>query len=81
MRYKDNGETELIIPTEQLAAHASDNMLLLTAVIAFVISIIFIVGGRLGKQMWIWVWGIGLLLCSVYLWVSLYFEVRLFGAF
>ena len=81
MRYKDTTNEELIIPPEQLANHASDDMLMLTGIIGFVIGVIFIIGGRLGKQMWIWVWGVGLLFASAYLWSSLYFDVTLFGAF
>jgi|TARA_B100002003_G_scaffold109734_1_gene101614 hypothetical protein len=76
MRYKE-GE----IPKEQLAVHASDAMLLLTAFIGVLIGIALTVLGRKGKQMWMWVWGLGLVACSFYLGVSIAFDVRLFGHF
>lgn len=76
MRYRE-GE----IPKEQMAVHASDDMLLLTAVMGVFIGIALTVLGRKGKQMWMWVWGLGLILCSAYLGISLYFGVTLFGYF
>lgn len=76
MRYKEGD-----IPKEQMAVHASDDMLLLTAVLGVLIGIVLTIIGRKGKQMWMWVWGIGLVICSVYLGVSLYFGINLFGHF
>lgn len=76
MRYRE-GE----IPKEQLAVHASDDMLILTAVLGVLIGIVLFILGRMGKQMWMWVWGIGLIICSVYLGISMYFDVTLFGYF
>jgi len=76
VRYKE-GE----IPKEQLAVHASDDMLLLTAVLGFLIGIILTYLGRKGAQMWMWVWGIGLMLCSAYLGLSMTIGLRLFGHF
>ena len=75
-RYKE-GE----IPKEQLAVHASDDMLLLTAVLGFLIAIALIYLGRKGKQMWMWVWGIGLIICSTYLGLSMTVGLKLFGHF
>lgn len=58
-----------------LAQHASDDMLLLTAVMGFFIGLILIYLGRLGKQMWMWVWGAGLIVMSLFMgivtWVNL----------
>lgn len=76
MRYKEGD-----IPKEQMAVHASDDMLLLTAVMGVCIGIILTVLGRKGKQMWMWVWGIGLIICSFYLGISMYFDVKLFEYF
>ena len=55
MRYKEGQE----IPTEQLAAHASDDMLILTAIMGFFIGFILVYLGRKGKQMYLWVCGAG----------------------
>ena len=76
MRYREGD-----IPKEQMAVHASDDMLLLTAVLGVLIGIVLTVIGRKGQQMWMWVWGIGLIVCSLYLGISLYFEIKLFGHF
>jgi hypothetical protein len=65
MRYSDD------IPREQLAMHASDNMLLFTAVLAVFIGIILVILGRKGKQLWMVVWSIGLIICSVSMGVSI----------
>ena len=59
MRYPDN------IPPEQLTRHASDDMLLFTAVLATIIGIVLIYLGKQGKQQWMVVWSIGLIICSV----------------
>jgi len=52
MRYKD-GE----IPAEQMAVNASNDMLILTAILGVFIGIALFCLGRTGKQMWMWVWG------------------------
>lgn len=78
MRYKDG---EVIIPKEQMAIHSSDDMLLLTAVLGILIGLALTFLGRKGKQMWMWVWGIGLMLCSIYLGASMLFGLKLFGEF
>lgn len=76
MRYKE-GE----IPKQQLAVHASDDMLLLTAVLGTIIGLILSYLGRRGNQLWMVVWGIGLVICSIYLGLSMAFGLRLFGHF
>lgn len=76
MRYK-----EIEVPAEQLAANASNNMLLLTSTIGILIGVALIVIGRKGKQTWMWVWGIGLIISSAYLGLSIAFGLRLFGNF
>lgn len=75
-RYKEGD-----IPKEQLAVHASDDMLILTAVLGFFIGIVLTFLGRKGKQMWMWVWGIGLIICSVYLGLSMTVGLKLFTHF
>ena len=59
MRYRED------LPAEQLARHASDDMLLFTAVLSAVIGFILIWLGRKGKQQWLVVWSVGLIICSV----------------
>ena len=75
MRYKDD---EIIQP---LTKHASDDMLIITAVIAVAVGIALTVLGRLGKQMWMWVWGIGLIIISLYMGISIAFDIKLFTYF
>ena len=76
MRYRE-GE----IPPELLAQNTSNDMLVFTAVIGLVIGIALFCLGRLGKQMWMWVWGTGLMFCSAYLWLSIKYDFRPFGFF
>lgn len=78
MRYKDG---EVFVAKEQMAAHSSDDMLLVTAALGILIGIALTILGRYGKQMWMWVWGIGLIICSAYLGATMLFGVRLFGSF
>ena len=61
MRYR---EGEVMPP---LAENASDDMLILTAVLGFLIGFVLIYLGRLGKQMWMWVWGAGLVVMSLFM--------------
>lgn len=75
MRYK---EGEFIEP---LAKNASDDMLVLTAIIGIFVGIILTVLGRVGKQMWMWVWGIGLIFMSIYMGVSIAFDITFFTYF
>jgi hypothetical protein len=77
MRYKA-GEA---IPKEHLASHASDDMLMLTAILGVLIGIAITVIGRKGKQMWMWVWGIGLVLVSLYMGFSMATGLKLFTHF
>ena len=67
-RYADDGT----IPKEQLAQHASDDMLLLTAVLGILIGLALTIMGRIGKQMWMWVWGLGLIAASAYMGISVW---------
>lgn len=53
------------IPSEQLARNASDDMLLFTAVLSILIAMALMYLGKRGRQMWLFVWSIGLLICSV----------------
>lgn len=76
MRYK-----EYEVPPEQLAVNASNDMLILTAFIGVIVGILLFILGRKGKQMWMWTWGIGLVIFSVYLGVGIKFGVKLFGYF
>ena len=76
MKYRE-GE----IPPEMLAVNASNDMLVFTAVIGFIIGIVLYLMGRKGRQLWMWTWGIGLVLCSIYLWIALKFDIRLFSNF
>ncbi|NKB78173.1 MAG: hypothetical protein GKR96_14355 [Gammaproteobacteria bacterium] len=71
MRYQE-GE----IPPELLAANSSNEMLLFTAIMGFVIGILFVYLGRTGKQLWMWTWGAGLVLCSLYLWFAIKNDIR-----
>ena len=75
-RYKE-GE----IPKEQMAVHASDDMLILTSILGFFIGLILYYLGRKGKQMWMWVWGIGLIIFSLYLGLSMTLGLKLFEHF
>lgn len=75
-RYKE-GE----IPKEQLAVHSSDDMLLLTSILGFLIGFVLFYLGRKGEQMWMWVWGIGLVVCSAYLGLSMTIGLKLFEHF
>ena len=77
MRYKEDQP----IPTEQLAMHASDDMLILTAIIGTLVGIILTFLGKKGQQMWMWVWGIGLIIISFYMGISIAFDVKLFTHF
>jgi len=42
-----------------------NNVLMITAILGLLIGIIFIFGGRYGKQMWIIFWGLGLIIASI----------------
>jgi len=85
MRYKvddiDSLESAKNIPKEQLAYHASDDMLILTGILGFFIGIVLVVIGRKGKQMYLWVWGAGLVIFSIYLSLSIWLDWTLFEYF
>lgn len=68
MRYREGEEMPL-------TQYASDDMLLLTAFLGIVIGITLTLLGKFGKQMWMFVWGIGLILASIYLGISIWFEL------
>lgn len=76
MRYKE-GE----IPPELLAENASNHMLVFTAEISLLIAIVLIWFGIRGKQIWMWSWGAGLVICSIYLWFAIKYDFRPFGYF
>ncbi len=46
-------------------ATVTDDMLLLTVVIGLVVGIVLIWLARLGQQMWLMVWSVGLVLASI----------------
>jgi hypothetical protein len=61
MRIPDN------IPPEMLVENTNNDMLLFTAILSFLIGIFLTWLGRHGKQLWLFVWSIGLVICSVLL--------------
>lgn len=71
MRYKDDQTLE----GYKLAQHSSDDMLLLTAVLGVLVGFALSYMGKRGKQLWMLVWGIGLILASIYMGVVTYFEL------
>ncbi|VAW91093.1 hypothetical protein MNBD_GAMMA22-2622 [hydrothermal vent metagenome] len=42
-----------------------NDVLMLTAIIGLMIGILFVFGGRFGKQLWLVFWGAGLVLVSI----------------
>ena len=46
-------------------AAVTDDVLLLTVVISIIVGIVLIWLARLGKQMWLMVWSVGLVLVSI----------------
>ncbi len=71
MRYKDDQSLQ----GYKLAEQSSDDMLLLTAVLGVVIGFVIAYLGKRGKQLWMLVWGIGLVVASIYLGLVTYFEL------
>lgn len=63
MRYRDKGAINQI--DGEITPIIADEMLILTAILGLIIGIIFVVGGYYGKQLWIVVWGSGLVLASI----------------
>jgi len=70
MRYKEGQ-----VPPEAFSYNASDDMLLLTAVMGVIIGIIISTLGKIGKQLWMLVWGIGLVIISIYLGISIWYQL------
>ena len=77
MRYKQGEAIENL----RLASESSNDMLLLTAYMAFFIGIALFYMGRRAKIMWLYVWGTGLSLISLYMGTSRYFGFQLFEHF
>lgn len=69
MKYAEN------IPREQLSKYASDDMLIFTAFIAIFVGIALLTMGIKGKQMWMIPWSIGLVIVSVFMGVTVYYEI------
>jgi len=59
-------------PTEKLASHASDHMLIFSALLAVLIGCELIYLGKRGKQMWMVWWAIGLIASSFLMMVAIY---------
>ena len=59
------------IPPEQLTMHASDGMLMFTAVLSILIGLILTYLGHKSRQLWMVTWSIGLIICSILLGASL----------
>ena len=76
MRYSEDS-----IPNEQMSQHASDDMLILTGIIGFFVGLALFYIGRKGKQMYLWVWGAGLVIFSIYLSLSIWLDWTLFEHF
>ncbi len=55
-----------------LPLHSMDGMLLFTAVIGVLVGFVLIVLGRHGKQLWMWTWGVGLIIFSIFMAVVIY---------
>jgi hypothetical protein len=53
------------IPPELLTRHASDDMLLFTALLSIMIGVVLVYLGRKGRHLWMVSWSIGLIICSV----------------
>jgi hypothetical protein len=71
MRYKE-GE---ILEGYRLTQEASYDMLVLTAFLGILIGIIITSMGKVGKQLWMLVWGLGLVVASLYLGIITYFDL------
>lgn len=65
------------IPKKYLAKHSSDSMLIFTAFLGVLIACIIIFIGYKGRVIWMKVWGIGLILFSLFLGVSMHFNWQL----
>lgn len=74
MKYSEN------IPREQLSKYASDDMLIFTAFISIFIAFALLYMGIKGRQLWMIPWSIGLVFCSIFMGVSVYFEIDYFSS-
>jgi hypothetical protein len=62
-----------VIPPEMLSKNSHDDMLLFTAFLSVIIGSILIYLGIKGKQLWMIVWSIGLILMSLFMSGSIIF--------
>ena len=60
-----------IIPPELLTKNSSNGMLLFTAFLSVIIGIILIYLGKMGKQLWLVLGSVGLIIMSIYMAVSI----------
>ena len=67
------------LPEEQLSKYASDDMLIFTSFIAIFVGIALLYMGIKGRQLWMIPWSIGLMILSVVMGVSIYFELEYLG--
>jgi len=67
------------MPSEQLSKYASDDMLIFTSFIAIFVGIALLTMGIKGKQWWMIPWSIGLMILSVFMGVTIYFEIDYLG--
>ena len=67
------------IPREQLSKYASDDMLIFTSFIAIFVGISLLYMDIKGKQLWMILWSIGLIMLSVMMGVTIYFEIDYLG--
>ena len=68
MRYRIDPETGLPI------AETSPGMLGSTVLLALVIGVVLLIVGRLGRQLWLTVWSIGLIISSIAYLIWHYFK-------
>ena len=73
MRYSED------LPHEELSKYASDDMLLFTAFISIFVSFALLYMGIKGRQLWMIPWAIGLFFVSIFMGITIYFEVDYLG--
>jgi len=69
---KDMNPNE-VIPPEMLSKNAHNDMLLFTAFLSVIIGAIMIYLGKKGRQLWMVVWSIGLIIMSFFMAGSILF--------
>ena len=74
MKYREDE-----IPPELLAMNASNDMLVFSAFVGLAIGIAFLALGRKGHQVWMYTWGIAMIIGSLYLWLAMVFDFAPFG--